>query len=170
MTPEDKATVILKECTNEPFLNMMRSMWPRFVTSPASTKKEYHGAHSGGLLEHCLAVHQTFMQLDEYTNHNSPIVLCFGHDIGKCYDYYEKETSDWHRNKLGKYYSVNKHLPISDHLNLSLYVFQVFGVILSEYEYHAMLYHHGQDRNQLNNTLTLNLFYADMKASHIEKK
>lgn len=120
----------------------------RIMLAPASTKLEYTCCHPGGLVEHSLRVLQTAAKLRqayglmEQVSKESVILCSLFHDIGKVgsdnKDYYVEQRSDWHRDKLGQYYTVAErfqHIAVSQ---LSLFILSQQKVELDINEWYAM--------------------------------
>lgn len=129
----------------EPLEKLSKELEDRIAACPASTKLEYTGAFTGGLVWHSLNVLKTMKDLNKiYEAKYSPdtlIVVSLFHDIGKIgneeEDYYLKQESDWHR-KNGFMYKVNDCLPPSNIQTRSLWWLNHYGVALSEQEIHAI--------------------------------
>lgn len=125
----------------------------RYFSCPASSKLEYHEAWVGGLAEHSLNVTSYLLKLvnllasNKYTKEQI-VMVGMMHDVGKIgdskNDYYIPETSEWHRNKLGKMYTINKKSMGGHHSRNSLFILQDCGFVLTEEEFQAILYHDGQ--------------------------
>lgn len=126
-----------------------------FCTAPASSRTEFHSCYAGGLLRHSLNVTKFLSRLakgfapNKWTDETLVLVGLF-HDLGKTIDgngeeIYVPNPSDWHREKLGALYEINKevrHMAISDR---SLFLLQKFGVALSEEEFLAIKLADGQN-------------------------
>lgn len=116
------------------------------ISAPASTRREYHGAFAGGLVEHLLTVVSLMATLNKAyeTKLSAESIVLVGlfHDIGKCgngkQEYYVPKTSDWH-NKQGIYYEINPELELNMPVHMrSLFLLQNAGVSLTEHEYFAI--------------------------------
>ena len=115
------------------------------VLAPASTRREYHGAFPGGLVEHLLRVLKNLSLLNKTyetkLTHEEMVVTSFFHDIGKLGDdtnpYYIKKDSEWH-NSHGIFYEVNPAFTAVKVSQLSLYNLQQSGAKLSLNEYMAI--------------------------------
>lgn len=127
---------------------MMKEIGESYVTAPASSRTEYHGCYPGGLLVHSLDVTKVLRKLakllapGKFSDDSLAMVGLF-HDLGKATDGGDNEVylpnpSQWHREKLGALYEVNKdivHMTVADR---SIFVLQKFGVELSNEEFLAI--------------------------------
>jgi len=159
---ELRATV-KRECAgdpNKPFRAMVVQLLPTLRTCPASTRVEYHGAYTGGLLVHTNQVIQTALRVvdsiggirvfdpmvnDVHVDRASVVRCCFLHDLGKIGDiterYYLEQDNEWRRDNLGETYQINRtlyqrYLPVPVR---SLWLAQHFGVELTQEEYQAIV-------------------------------
>lgn len=118
----------------------------RAVVAPASTRKDYVGCFTGGLVWHSLNVTKNMKELvklyDADVSTDSLITVGLFHDIGKIgtqeKDYYLPQHSEWHRGK-GMLFEINpeiSHFPVS---HLSLYWLNQYSVPLTEHEISAIL-------------------------------
>lgn len=88
----------------------------QFFTAPASTKKSYHNAFTGGLLEHSLNVVDNARKIANALapgmfSDESVVLTALFHDLGKCGDgvephYIQLDENDWRRRR-GDLYEVN---------------------------------------------------------------
>lgn len=123
-----------------------------WLTAPASTKLEYHSAFKGGLIVHSMFVTATLLHMKEKMapelTDESCIIVGMFHDLGKVgksinEPYYIPQESEWHRNKPGQMYEVNKNLLHIDIATRSLLMVTRFVPLWDE-EVQAILYHDGQ--------------------------
>lgn len=104
-----------------------------FYTAPASTR--YHGAHEGGLLEHCLTVYEELRGLVAYYDYEDEISLesvtiCgLLHDLCKvgCY----KTEMRWRKDSSNRWeqyptYKFDEDYPFGGHGAKSVYLVQHF--------------------------------------------
>lgn len=137
-------------------LALVDHLGERLALCPASSRKEYHAAYPGGLVDHSLRVLSNAMKLCKTFGWNIPreslIVACLLHDIGKCglveddgavVDYYIPQDSDWHREKIGEMYKKNKDMPYMTTRDRSIHTCQRFGLHLTKDEYLAILLNDG---------------------------
>jgi len=137
-------------------LALVDHLGERLALCPASSRKEYHLAEPGGLVDHSLRVLSNSLKLCKTFGWNIPreslIVACLLHDIGKCglveddgavVDYYIPQDSDWHREKIGEMYKKNKDMPYMTTRDRSIHTCQRFGLHLTKDEYLAILLNDG---------------------------
>lgn len=118
---------------------------PELVLAPASTRREYHGAFPGGLVEHSLKVLKNLSILNKSFEAKllieEMVVVSIFHDIGKAgkdgEPYYLPKNSDWHESR-GIFYEVNPVFNSMKVSQLSLYKLQAAGAVLSTGEYAAI--------------------------------
>ncbi len=113
-------------------MNDIISCFPDFLIAPASTK--YHGAYSGGLFDHSIAVLKAVYELSDVIKVESinPIAVLF-HDLCKCDMYTEKD---------GKYQYAANVISI-DHGSESLRRMMNCGIVPPERWQFAIAYHMG---------------------------
>ena len=141
---------------SETALALVDHLGERLALCPASSRKEYHLAEPGGLVDHSLRVLSNSLKLCKTFGWNIPkeslIVACLLHDIGKCglveddgtvVDYYVPQDSDWHREKIGEMYKKNKDMPYMTTRDRSIHTCQRFGLHLTKDEYLAILLNDG---------------------------
>lgn len=157
-----------------------------FFTAPASTK--YHGAHEGGLCEHCLNVYNRLLKaiagMDIASPQNTPIsetmaICALLHDICKTafyktdYRNVKNEAGTWEKVP---YYAVDDKLPYG-HGEKSVYMISGF-MRLSRDEAMAIRWHmgetdgnHGMSAQAFSKyPLALMLHIADMEATFLDEK
>ena len=163
-------------------LAMVDALGEQLALCPASSRKEYHNAFPGGLVEHSLRVLTNTMRLVKAYGWDVPkdslIISCLLHDIGKVglanddgtvSDYYVPQDSDWHREKLGEMYKHNKDMQFMSTPQRSVHLCQQFGLRLKTDEYLAILLNDGfvLDENKPYCLKTSPLVYAVMTADYI---
>lgn len=155
-----------------------------FMTSPASSRAEFHGCFPGGLLVHSVGVVDNLRKISSalcpkrFSDETLVFVGLF-HDLGKTGDgeepFYVPNTSDWHVKK-GMLYEINKdcrYMPTSER---GLYILQKNGIELSAEEYLAIRLNDGMytDENKgysmKEPPLSLLLHWADRWSVEIEKE
>lgn len=162
--------------------DMFEDIGERYFSAPASGKVTYHNCFPGGLAEHSLRVYSLLVGLCSGKNidDDSIIKVALLHDIGKIgdekKDYYVKQESTWHQDKLGEYYKHNDDIEYLSGAHRSIYLCQAYGIPLTLVEFKAIMIHDGQyvDENssykQKEGFLPLLLHMADMIACTIEKE
>lgn len=136
----------------EPALALVDHLGERLALCPASSRKDYHAAFPGGLVDHSLRVLTNAMRLVKTfswdISKESLIIGCLLHDIGKVgdheNDYYLPQDSDWHRDKLGEMYKHNKELQYMTVPDRGTWLCQHFGLKLSQPEWLAIKLNDGQ--------------------------
>ena len=118
-----------------------------YFIAPASSREDYHSCYPGGLLVHSLNVTKTLKRLakvlcpGKYPDDVLAFVGLF-HDLGKAgdgvHEYYVPNPSQWHREKLGKMYEVNKECMPGPTSERGLYILQKHGIKLETEEYLAI--------------------------------
>ncbi len=129
----------------EALLGILSLYSEALLLAPSSTKTEFHGAFPGGLVEHALKVLKNMSLLNNSFETKLPIeemvVTSLFHDLGKIGDgtngYYLPKNSSWHADR-GIFYEVNPVLSSWKVSQLSLFLLQKGGVILSKDEYAAI--------------------------------
>lgn len=113
----------------------------RAATSPASSKLNFHLAHTGGYLQHIMNVvraskgyEKLYLHMGgeiDYTEEER-VFAAVHHDLGKLGDetgeYYVKQTSEWHLKKRGEVYTQNPRLQYMDVTDRTLYLLQKYGI------------------------------------------
>lgn len=163
-------------------LQLVDSLGDKLALCPASSRVEFHNATAGGLVDHSLRVLSNAVRLVKAFGWNlskdSLIISCLLHDIGKVglvnddlslTDYYVPQDSDWHREKLGEMYKVNKDVQYMSTPQRSVHLCQQFGLRLNTDEYLAILLNDGfvLDENKPYCLKTSPLVYAVMTADYI---
>jgi hypothetical protein len=144
----------LDEPRQKPALAMVEHLGVRLMTCPASGRLDYHNCFVGGLVEHSLRVLHNGLILRKSFDWTqklplpSLIIGCLFHDLGKVgdleRDYYVPQESDWHREKLGEMFLINKELDYMTVPDRSLFLCQHFGLTLNHDEVLAIKLHDGQ--------------------------
>jgi hypothetical protein len=141
---------------SEAALKFVDEMGERLALCPASSRKDYHLAEPGGLVDHSLRVLQNALTYSRGFGWSLPkdslIIGCLFHDIGKLgvpsndgnfVDYYIPQDSDWHREKLGEMYKYNKDMMHMKTPQRSVFLCQYYGLHLKTDEYLAILLNDG---------------------------
>lgn len=128
-------------------LKLCDDLHDRLAVCPASTRTDYVGCFTGGLVWHSLNVLKslkglrTAFDLENKVSADSIILLGLFHDLGKVgnakEDYYLPQQSDWHRNK-GMLFEVNESLSSIPVATRTLWWLNQYGIPLSENETHAL--------------------------------
>ncbi|MHA1975151.1 MAG: hypothetical protein ACTSW1_19350 [Candidatus Hodarchaeales archaeon] len=147
--------------TNEKLMDLLGA---EFVSAPASTMKDLHGAYDGGLIEHLLTVTKYAVNLKEVVpNGNtvsmeSLIKVCCLHQIGKA-KLYVFNKSDWHRNNLGKMYEFNEDLVSMRIGERSIHYATSCGIEFTDDEFQAIMNYEkdGNDKQSKWHTETLGI-------------
>jgi len=115
-------------------LAMVDFLGDRLAMAPASSRKSFHNAYPGGLIDHSIRVlkyaSKLAKALDLNVSKESLIVSCLFHDLGKVgtdeHDYYLDQESAWHREQ-GSLYRVNEEIRIKNTGQGALFLLQHFG-------------------------------------------
>ncbi len=129
----------------EAALKMVDALDERLALCPASSKKDFHQAFPGGLVEHSLRVFANTMKIVKAFEWDIPkesiIIGTLFHDLGKVgspdHEYYVPQTDDWRQNKLGEMYTYNKALEGTSYMDVptrGLFLCQHFGLKLTHDE------------------------------------
>lgn len=175
---------IENEYTRKSILEMMEDLGERYFSAPASHRAEFHNCFPGGLAEHTLRVYMILKDLcSKYypsVSDDTITIVALLHDLGKIGDengdYYVQQTSDWHRDKLGEFYTPNNSIEYFHHSHRSLYLCQAYQIPLTAEEFKAIMIHDGQyieaNRQYANKEGMLSslLHIADNLACAIEKE
>jgi hypothetical protein len=163
-------------------LAMVDHLGEQLALCPASSRKDFHSAYVGGLVEHSLRVLSNAMKLVKTYGWEIPkeslIISCLFHDIGKVglanddgtvTDYYIPQDSEWHREKLGEFYKHNKDMQYMSTPQRSVHMCQAFGLKLMMDEYLSILLNDGfvLDENKPYCLKTSPLVFAVMTADYI---
>lgn len=140
----------------EPAVKMVDSLGEKLALCPASSRKDYHHAIPGGLVDHSLRVLSNAMKISKTFSWEFPrdslIISCLFHDLGKVglaeddgtvSDFYVPQDSDWHREKLGEMYKHNKDMQYMTTPQRSVHMCQSFGLKLKNDEYLSILLNDG---------------------------
>lgn len=136
----------------ESALTLVDSLGERLALCPASSRKDYHHAIPGGLVDHSLRVLSNALKLVKAFGWDVPkdslILGCLLHDIGKVgdheRDYYVPQDSDWHREKIGEMYKHNKELQYMTVPDRGVWLCQHYGLKLTQPEFLAIKLNDGQ--------------------------
>jgi putative nucleotidyltransferase with HDIG domain len=136
----------------ESALVLVDSLGERLALCPASSRKDYHSAFPGGLVDHSLRVLTNALKLSKAMgwelSRESLIIGCLFHDLGKVgdhqTDYYVPQDSEWHRDKLGEMYKHNKALQYMTVPDRGVWLCQHFGLKLTQDEWLSIKLNDGQ--------------------------
>lgn len=168
---------------SEAALAMIDHLGERLALCPASSRKEYHSAYPGGLVEHSLRVLSNALKLSKTFGWDLPkeslIIACLFHDLGKVgddeNDLYLPQDSDWHRDKLGEMYKHNRDIQYMTVPDRGLWLCQHFGLKLTEAEFLAIKLNDGHfdetnaPYKMKEPTLAIAVHMADLIATREEK-
>lgn len=118
------------------------------LTSPASSKRDYHNAYEGGYIDHILNVCKNAMAVKktweaagteiDFTDEELMFVALH-HDLGKLglpgNPLYIPNPSEWHVKNQGKIYTMNNEIPHMTHTDRSFFLLNNYGFKLTEKEY-----------------------------------
>jgi hypothetical protein len=129
------------------FMNdeLMKFLGQEFITAPASSMVDYHGAFEGGLIDHLLKVAKCAVNVNnslpenKRVNQDSLVKVCLLHQIGKT-KLYKPCTSEWHRKNQGKMYEFNDNLVSMRVSERSLYYAMSHGIKFTEEEFSAIMF------------------------------
>lgn len=164
-------------------VNVAESLGTRLATCPASSRKDYHSAYPGGLVEHSLRVLGNVMRLNSTFEWNLPkgsmIIGALFHDLGKVgdheNDYYLPQEDSWRLEKLGEVYSINRKCRFMTVPDRGVWLCQHYGLRLTIDEMLAIKLNDGQyiDENRPYSLkeplLALAVHMADMVSMQEEK-
>lgn len=129
---------------------MLEDLDERLCLCPASSKKAFHNAFPGGLVEHSLRVLNNVVAINKAYNFNLPkesmIIGALFHDIGKVglpgkgveNDYYVEQTDSWRRDKLGEVYKNNDDMKFLTTADRSVFLMQHYQIKLTVDEWLAI--------------------------------
>lgn len=134
------------------FMNddLMKFLGAEFISAPASSMSEYHGAFEGGLIDHLLKVAKYAVNVnntlpeDKRVKQDSLVKVCLLHQIGKS-NLYKPCTSEWHRKNQGKMYEFNDDLVSMRVSERSLYYAMSHGIKFTEEEFSAIMFYDKTD-------------------------
>ena len=155
----------------------------RLPYAPASSNKDYHCAFPGGLINHSLRVLSNLVKLvktfDLKFSQESIILCALFHDFGKIGDFnndqYIPTKENW-KYERGIMYDFNKELQYMPNTHRTLFLFQHFGIKLTEEEFLAILLNDGVEAsgNEMYKfrepKLSVYLHMADYSACLMEKE
>lgn len=160
LTPEDIASNFDKYRSfmeklgdrSEAALALVDHLGERLALCPASSRRDYHSAYPGGLVEHSLSVLSNALKVCKTFGWSLPkeslIVGCLLHDLGKVgddeQDYYLPQTDDWRVNKLGEVYTHNRKLQYMTVPDRGVWLCQQFGLKLTKEEFLSIKLNDGQ--------------------------
>ena len=137
---------------SESALSMVDALEERLALCPASSRKEYHAAFPGGLVDHSLRVLSNALKLCKTFGWDVPreslIIGCLFHDLGKVgdesSDYYLPQTDSWRVDKLGEVYTHNRSMQYMTVPDRGVWLCQHFGLRLTKEEFLAIKLNDGQ--------------------------
>lgn len=142
----------------------------RFMLAPASTNKSNHGCFPGGLVNHIkhvidisVELYDTWKKLGYEMNFTlSEVIFCaIFHDFGKLGNettkYYIDESSEWHRNKLGRFYKINPEISFMKVTDRSLFILNQENIPYSTNEFYGIKLAYGLF-DKTNESYLLNYF------------
>jgi len=133
-------------------LSLVDGLGERLALCPASSRKEYHHAIPGGLVDHSLRVLSNALKLVKAfgwdVQKDSLIIGCLLHDLGKVgdheQDYYIPQTDGWRVEKMGEVYKHNKDMQYMTVPDRGVWLCQHYGLRLTQPEFMAILLNDGQ--------------------------
>jgi len=133
-------------------LALVDGLGERLALCPASSRKEYHHAIPGGLVDHSLRVLSNALKLVKAFGWDVPkdslIIGCLLHDLGKVgdheQDYYIPQTDGWRVEKMGEIYKHNKDMQYMTVPDRGVWLCQHYGLRLTQPEFMAILLNDGQ--------------------------
>lgn len=137
---------------SEALLALVDGLGERLALCPASSRKDFHNAFPGGLVDHSLRVLGNAMRLVKAFEWSVPkdslIIATLLHDLGKVgdheTDYYVPQTDSYKIEKYGELYMTNKELRWMTVPHRSIFICQHFGLKLTQDETLAILLNDGQ--------------------------
>lgn len=137
---------------SEAALALVDHLGERLALCPASSRKDFHAAHPGGLVDHSLRVLSNALKLCKTFGWDIPkeslIIGCLLHDLGKAgdheHDYYLPQTDSWRVDKLGEMYTHNKKIQYMTVPDRGVWLCQHFGLKLTQDEFLAIKLNDGQ--------------------------
>lgn len=169
---------------SEAALSLVDHLGERLAVCPASSRKDFHAAFPGGLVDHSLRVLSNALKLCKAFGWDIPkdslIIGCLLHDIGKCgdedQDYYIPQTDSWRVDKLGEVYTHNKKMQYMTVPDRGVWLCQHFGLKLTKEEFLAIKLNDGQYAEENSPykmkepSLAIAVHMADLAATREEKE
>lgn len=130
---------------------MLDKIGAELSVTPASSRRDFHNAFPGGLVEHSLRVLRNALKYSAShgigVSRDSVVIAALFHDIGKMGDgqqpYYVVQSDSWRRDKLGEMYA---HNPKLTHMSVGLrglFLLHSHGVKLTQDEWLAIYFNDG---------------------------
>lgn len=124
---------------SEAALKMIDSLDERLAICPASSRKDFHNAFAGGLVDHSLRVLGNALKLTKAFGWTIPkdslIIGCLFHDLGKVgdveNDLYVPQTDGYKVEKFGEEYMYNKNMQFMSVSDRGIFLCQHFGLKLT---------------------------------------
>jgi hypothetical protein len=168
---------------SEHALALVDHLGERLALCPASSRKDFHAAFPGGLVDHSLRVLSNALKLCKTfgwdLSKDSLIIGCLLHDLGKVgdetQDYYLPQTDEWRVNKLGETYTHNRVMQYMTVPDRGVWLCQHFGLRLTKEEFLAIKLNDGQydetnaPYKMKEPTLAVVVHMADLLATREEK-
>jgi hypothetical protein len=131
---------------------MVDALGERLALCPASSKRDFHNAFPGGLVDHSLRVLGNAMRLaqtfDVEIAKDSLIIACLFHDLGKVgsdtEDLYLPQKDMYRLEKFGEEYAYNNSILYMTVPDRGVWLCQHFGVKLTAPEFLAIKLNDGQ--------------------------
>ena len=169
---------------SEAALALVDHLGERLALCPASSRKEYHAAFPGGLVDHSLRVLSNALKICKAFNYDIPkdslIIGALLHDLGKVgdheQDYYLPQTDSWRQDKMGEMYTHNRKMQYMTVPDRGVWLCAHFGLKLTQAEFLAIKLNDGQyaDENSpykmKEPTLAVVVHMADLLACREEKE
>ena len=158
-------TSLCKRFSDPGLDRLLEDLGQRLVECPFSTRTEYPGCYTGGLIDMTLRVTSSMRKINDTLDEKlpTPTLLRVGllHDLGKVgdleQDHFLEQDSDWHREKLGQLYKYNESMPKMGYSHRTLWLLQHYGVALTRDEWEAIYISGGLHLEE-------NRFYAGTKS------
>lgn len=130
---------------------MLEIIGTELAAAPASSRRDFHNAFPGGLVDHSLRVMRNAAKYSHAMSipvrRDSLIIATLFHDLGKVGDgdrpHYVPQQDQWRRDKLGELYAHNASIQHMSTGMRGLYVMQRYGVRLEQDEYLAICLNDG---------------------------
>jgi hypothetical protein len=136
---------------------MLTEIGERLALAPASTRRDFHAAYPGGLVEHTLRVAQYALMLKRAVklfadvSDESVVFAALFHDLGKVgqpgrdgADFYVVEENSWQREKLGKFYNINPNVQKMSNVDCTFMLLMHYGIRPTRDEMLAIRLNDGQ--------------------------
>ena len=160
--------LILDRLDDDNITAMVNKLGDRLILAPANFQADEWGAYPGGLVVIQTKLAKAMQALNEFHGNICDVKSIYKvgllHDIGRIGTFEDEwllpQDSDWHKEKLGHVFKVNKEMPPMTHLQRTLMFLNSFQVKFSTEEYMALL--SLEDRIPKNNLGSLLLHARNM--------